>query len=163
MRDRAASALIASREGRGPLYGYSPAEKQLIENVSKVGLLGKIGANAPSSLTGALMQGGGVGFGGQMAGLSPQTNAVLATAVPTIQWGAKKLADWGTRRAFQRATEAIAARSPYAQSLGIAAPRTARLPVAPMVNRDDITAALLAGSRAPTRVYITKQPDEAGD
>jgi hypothetical protein len=146
LRDRAASALIASREGRGPLYGFNDYEKQLLENVSKVGFLGKVGANAPQSLTGLLMQGGGAGFGASMFGFSPRTQAAIATVIPGTEYAAKKLADWGTRRAYTKAAEAIAARSPLAESLGIAAPPTARATVRPFATRDDLAAALMAPS-----------------
>lgn len=146
LRDRAAAALNASREGGGPLYGFNDYETQLFEKASRASGLAKYGANAPRSLTGAMIQASPLGFGSHLMGLPPSVTAAAAAALPVSEYAAKKLADWGTRRAYQRATEALAARSPLAQSMGIAAPPTARLPVSPFVARDDLAAALMAQS-----------------
>jgi hypothetical protein len=156
LRDRAASALNAAAEGRGPLYGFNDYEKQLLEKAATASWLARYGANAPKSITGALAQGGGIGGASYLAGLPHSVSATFAAAVPASEYAAKKLADWGTRRAFQRASDEIAARSPLAQSMGIPAPPTARIPGRPAVTRDDLAIALMAPSlpRDKKRVYI---------
>jgi len=140
LRDKSAAAL----NSKNLLYGFNDYEKQLIENASKASWLARYGANAPKSLTGALMQGGGVGGGAFLAGLPHSVSAAIGAAVPASEYAAKKLADFGTRRAYQRAADAVAARSPLAADMGIPAPPTGRLPVRPSVTRDDIAAALAA-------------------
>jgi hypothetical protein len=156
LRDRAAAALNSSREGGGPLYGFSDYEKQLLENASRASWLARYGANAPKSITGALMQGGGAGFTSSMLGLPHSVSATIAAAVPASEYAAKKLSDFGTRRAYQSAMDAIAARSPLAQSMGIPAPPTARMASLPSGTRNDIAAALMAPSvmRQPQRLTI---------
>jgi hypothetical protein len=144
LRDRAAAALNASREGGGPLYGFNDYEKQLLDKVATASWLSRYGANAPKSLPGVILQAGSAGFGSHMMGLPPSVSATIAAAIPGTEYVAKKLGDWGTRRAYDRATEAIAARSPLAQSMGIPAPPTAMLPAASRIGRDDIAAALMA-------------------
>jgi hypothetical protein len=156
LRDRAAAALNASREGTGPLYGFNEYEKQLLEKASQASWLARYGANAPRSLTGLIAQGGGIGGASFLAGLPHSVSATIAAAVPASEYAAKKLADWGTRHAYQKAADEIAARSPLAQSMGIPAPPTARLPVPPRVTRDDLAIALMAPSvlRQPKRLQI---------
>lgn len=146
LRDRSAAALNASREGGGPLYGFNDYERQLIEKAGTASWLSRYGANAPKSLLGAVGQGAPLGFGSHMAGLSPSITALAAGALPASEYVAKKLGDWGTRRAYQQATEAIAARSPLAESMGIPRPPTARLPTSTAIGRDDLAAALMAPS-----------------
>ena len=90
------------------------------------------------------MQGGGVGGASFLAGLPHSVSALIAAGVPASEYAAKKAADFGTRRAYQRAADAVAARSPLAETMGIPAPPTGRLPVRPSVTRDDIAAALAA-------------------
>src|SRR6478736_3188590 len=140
LRDQSAAAL----NSKSLLYGFNDYEKQLIENASKASWLARYGANAPKSLMGALTQGGGIGGASFLAGLPHSVSATLAAAVPASEYAAKKLADFGTRRAYQRAADAVAARSPLAAEMGIPAPPTGRLPVRPSVTRDDIAAALAA-------------------
>jgi hypothetical protein len=146
LRDRAASALNASREGGGPLYGYSDYEKQLLEKAATASWLARYGANAPKSLMGAVVQGGGLGGASYLAGLPHSVSTAIAATVPASEYVAKKLADWGTRRSYQRAADEIAARSPLAQSMGIPAPPTARISAYPSGLRDDVAAALLSQS-----------------
>jgi hypothetical protein len=146
LRDRSAAALNASRAGGGPLYGFNDYERQLLEKASNASWLARYGANAPRSLTGLMVQAAPAGFGSHMMGLPPSVTAAAAAALPVSEYAAKKLADWGTRRAYDRAAEAIAARSPLAQGMGIPAPPTARLLGSPFVSRDNIAAALMAPS-----------------
>jgi hypothetical protein len=156
LRDRAANALNASREGGGPLYGFNDYERQLIERASRASALARYGANAPRSLTGIVAQGGGIGGASFLAGLPHSVSATLAAAIPASEYAAKKLSDWGVRRAYQRAADAVAARSPLAAELGIPAPPTARLPGRPTITRDDLAIALMAPSlaRHPKRLEI---------
>ena len=149
LRDRAAAALNKSSGGGGPLYGFSDYEKQLLEKTATASRLARYGANAPTSLVGAVTQALPGGVGSHMLGLPPSVTALAAGFVPTTEYVAKKIADWGTRRSYQQAMEAIAARSPLAQSMGIAAPTTARLPVASAIGREDIAATLMAPMRRP--------------
>jgi hypothetical protein len=146
LRDRAAAALNASREGGGPLYGFNDYEKQLLEKTATASWLARYGANAPKSLIGTIGQGGGIGASAYFAGAPHSVSAALAAGVPISEYTAKKLADWGTRRSYQRAADEIAARSPLAQGMGIPAPPTARVPRPPSGLRDDIAAALMAPS-----------------
>ena len=146
LRDRAAAALNASQGGGGPLYGFNDREKQLLEKASQASWLSRYGANAPKSLPGVALQAGSAGFGSHMLGLPPSVSATVAAVIPGSEYVAKKLGDWGTRRAYQRAIETIAARSPLAQTMGISAPSTARHTVSPFVTRDDIAATLMAPS-----------------
>ena len=156
LRDRSAAALNASREGGGPLYGFNDYEKQLLEKAATPSWLSRYGANAPTSLFGTALHAGSAAYGSHALGFSPSTSAALAAIVPGSEYVAKKLGDWGTRRAYQTAADEIAARSPLAQSMGIPAPPTARIAAQPTVTRADIAAALMAPSvlRQPQRLMI---------
>jgi hypothetical protein len=154
LRDRAAAALNASREGGGPLYGFNDYERQLLEKAATASSLSRYGANAPRSMFQAAVQASPLGFGSHMMGFSPSVTAALAAAVPATEFVAKKLGDWGTRRAYDRAIEAIAARSPLAQTAGIPAPPTAALPAASRIGREDVAAALMAQSEARRRAGL---------
>jgi hypothetical protein len=156
LRDRAAKALNASAEGRGPLYGFNDYEKQLLEKTATASWLARYGANAPRSLTGLIAQGGGLGGASFLAGAPHSVSATIGLLVPASEYAAKKAADWGTRRAYQRAVDEIAARSPLAESMGIRPPPTARVPTRPSVTRDDLALALMAPSvlRGPQRLQI---------
>ena len=103
------------------------------------------------------MHAGSAAYGSHALGFSPSTSAALAAIVPGSEYVAKKLGDWGTRRAYQNAVDAIAARSPLAQGMGIPAPPTARVAVPSTVTRNDIAAALMA-PRIDPRLYIGRDP-----
>lgn len=156
IRDRIASALAADADKRGPLYGYSPFEKQTLSNVSTGSGLNRIGRfvgrAAPASLLGASLAAGSAGVGGVGAylGMDPKTALAIGATVPAVGFAGKALSSIGTRMALQRAREVVASRSALARDLGVTPPPYAAQPVPPSINRNDIAAALMAPRYRPT-------------